>query len=74
MADERTASNITWFNSAVRNKQHVPTLVNMIQICQWYIKGIFACSLPLSLYPVSTVKYRDMDQVLFERKLEEGAL
>ena len=35
MADERTASNFTWFNSGLRNRQNVGTLTRMIQIRQW---------------------------------------
>ncbi|RPD81399.1 hypothetical protein L226DRAFT_608637 [Lentinus tigrinus ALCF2SS1-7] len=37
MADERTASNFTWYNSAIRNRQDVKTLTNMIQVRQWYL-------------------------------------
>ncbi|KAI0327039.1 hypothetical protein GY45DRAFT_1257848 [Cubamyces sp. BRFM 1775] len=40
MADERTASNFTWFNSALRNRQEVRTLVNMIQVRQWYLQTV----------------------------------
>jgi hypothetical protein len=36
MPDERTGSKITWFNSPLRANQDVSTLVNMIQIGQWY--------------------------------------
>jgi len=35
MADERTASNFTWFNSSLRNRQDIGTLTWMIQIRQW---------------------------------------
>lgn len=42
MPDERTGSNITWFNSPLRGNQHVSTLVNMIQVGQWY--GVHAVS------------------------------
>ncbi|KAI0643696.1 ribonuclease H-like domain-containing protein [Trametes meyenii] len=38
MADERTASNFSWFNSALRNRQEVQTLVDMIQVRQWYLQ------------------------------------
>ena len=37
MADERTASNFTWFNSSLRNQQKVETLTWMIQIRQWVL-------------------------------------
>ena len=36
MPDERTGSKITWFNSPLRANQDVSTLVNMIQVGQWY--------------------------------------
>ncbi|THV03439.1 hypothetical protein K435DRAFT_914113, partial [Dendrothele bispora CBS 962.96] len=36
MPDERTGSNFTWFNSPLRGNQTVGTLVNMIQVGQWY--------------------------------------
>ena len=36
MADERTGSNMTWFNSALRSNQSVDTLVNLVQVGQWY--------------------------------------
>ncbi|KAI0285800.1 hypothetical protein BGY98DRAFT_241522 [Russula aff. rugulosa BPL654] len=38
MPDERTNSLITWFNSALRGNQSAQTLVDMIQIGQWYDK------------------------------------
>ena len=36
MPDERTGSKITWFNSPLRANQDISTLVNMIQVGQWY--------------------------------------
>ena len=36
MADERTGSKFTWFNSALRGNQNVETLTNMIQVGQYY--------------------------------------
>ncbi|KAK0429635.1 hypothetical protein EV421DRAFT_1723029 [Armillaria borealis] len=36
MPDERTRLKITWFNSPLRINQKVSTLVNMIQVGQWY--------------------------------------
>ena len=36
MPDERTRSRITWFDSPLRGNQDVSTLVNMIQVRQWY--------------------------------------
>ena len=39
MPDERTGSTLTWFNSPLRANQDVQTLVDMIQIGQWYGKS-----------------------------------
>ncbi|KAG1766267.1 ribonuclease H-like domain-containing protein [Suillus occidentalis] len=36
MPDERTGSKLTWLNSAIRGNQNAQTLVDMIQIGQWY--------------------------------------
>jgi hypothetical protein len=36
MPDERTNSTITWFNSPIRGSQNAQTLVDMIQVGQWY--------------------------------------
>ncbi|KAF8581806.1 hypothetical protein K439DRAFT_1513241 [Ramaria rubella] len=38
MADERTASTFTWLNSAVRNRQLVKNIVNMVHIWQCYMR------------------------------------
>ncbi|KAF9539892.1 hypothetical protein CPC08DRAFT_651083, partial [Agrocybe pediades] len=38
MPDERTNSTITWFNSPIRGNQSAGTLIDMIQIGQWYGK------------------------------------
>jgi hypothetical protein len=40
MPDERTNSTITWFNSAIRGNQSVWTIVDMIQVGQWYGKHV----------------------------------
>ncbi|KAH8080739.1 hypothetical protein BXZ70DRAFT_910950 [Cristinia sonorae] len=37
MADERTASTVTWLNSPKRARQSVPTIMSMVQICQFYM-------------------------------------
>ncbi|KIJ56071.1 hypothetical protein M422DRAFT_239273 [Sphaerobolus stellatus SS14] len=57
MADERTASTMTWFNSAVRNRQDVSNLINMVQIRQYYMQ---------MLQPV--VKWREIDQDLLRHR------
>jgi hypothetical protein len=38
MPDERTNSTLTWFNSPLRGRQSAQTLVDMIQVGQWYGK------------------------------------
>jgi len=36
LVDERAGLQVTWFNSPLRGNQTVGTLVNMIQVGQWY--------------------------------------
>ncbi|KAG2339705.1 hypothetical protein BDR05DRAFT_951027 [Suillus weaverae] len=36
MPDKRTGSKLTWLNSAIQGNQNAQTLVDMIQIGQWY--------------------------------------
>lgn len=36
MPDERTNSHITWFNSPIRGRQKAQTLIDMIQVGQYY--------------------------------------
>jgi len=43
MPDERTNSTITWFNSPLRGNQNAQTLVDMIQVGQWYGKHQVSC-------------------------------
>ncbi|KAF9549384.1 hypothetical protein CPC08DRAFT_648213 [Agrocybe pediades] len=38
MPDERTNSTITWFNSPIRGNQSTRTIIDMIQVGQWYGK------------------------------------
>lgn len=44
MAEERTVSTFTWFNSRLRNNQEVQTLVDMIQVRQWYLYKVESIS------------------------------
>ncbi|CDO73916.1 hypothetical protein BN946_scf185016.g73 [Trametes cinnabarina] len=68
MAEERTMSNFTWFNSKLRSQQQVKTLVDMIQVRQWY---------PYKDYPqVSpkthpTVRWIDMDKAIFDQRTDQ---
>jgi hypothetical protein len=36
MAEERTVSGVLWINTAKRNRQKVSTIMNQIQIRQYY--------------------------------------
>ena len=75
MPDERTGSRITWFNSPLRGNQDVSTLVNMIQVGQWYgvHKASYCCHIGTVCVLICgfqadikkerrrpTVKFRDM--------------
>jgi hypothetical protein len=40
MPDERTNSTITWLNSPIRGNQTTQTVVDMIQVGQWYGKHL----------------------------------
>ncbi|CDO74690.1 hypothetical protein BN946_scf184960.g4 [Trametes cinnabarina] len=74
MPDERTGSKFTWFNSALRGSQHAQTLVDMVQIGQFYYRQSVGTSQneshdnsarnPLKLRP--TVKFRDINRDLLE--------
>ena len=39
MADERTASTMSWLNTALRNSQKSSTLINQIQILLWVLNS-----------------------------------
>ncbi|KAI0751711.1 hypothetical protein C8Q80DRAFT_1119397 [Daedaleopsis nitida] len=56
MADERIASNFTWFNSAVHSRQNVKTLVDLVQ------------DFPEKPRTQPTVRWTDMDQHVFKRR------
>ena len=54
MPDERTNSTITWFNSALRGNQNSQTLIDMIQVGQWYDQHEVSICLPAAcLSPLS---------------------
>ncbi|OJA10269.1 hypothetical protein AZE42_13567 [Rhizopogon vesiculosus] len=61
MADERTASTVTWLNSALRSSQESSTMVGQVQIRQWALMG------PERKPPQKpTVKFRDLDKALLD--------
>ncbi|KAK7041309.1 ribonuclease H-like domain-containing protein [Favolaschia claudopus] len=66
MPDERTNSHLTWFNSPLRGNQKPETLIDMIQIGQWYGKHTKSeASVKKEPYrPV--VKFRNIDKKLLE--------
>ncbi|KAL5484890.1 hypothetical protein ACEPAI_7532 [Sanghuangporus weigelae] len=64
MVDERTASTIKWYNSRLRNRQQVPTLIRMTTIRQWYRKN--EKDKTSSFRP--TVRFRDMKETLLGSK------
>ncbi|KAI0755573.1 ribonuclease H-like domain-containing protein [Fomes fomentarius] len=64
MADERTASNFTWFNLAIRNRQEVRTLVDMIQVRQWYLHK----DTPRPPRTSPAIKWMDIDKKMFQKR------
>ncbi|KAL5529774.1 hypothetical protein ACEPAG_5761 [Sanghuangporus baumii] len=63
MVDEHTASTMKWFNSRLRNRQHVHTLVRMVKIRQWYSEE------KLTSNPFRpTMRFRDMKETIFGTK------
>ncbi|KAK0477282.1 ribonuclease H-like domain-containing protein [Armillaria novae-zelandiae] len=69
MPDERTGSKITWFNSPLRSNQKVSTLVNMIQVGQWY--GVHQKEGKSKLPP--NIKFRNMDNDLNRKRTTPAA-
>ncbi|KAJ7608836.1 ribonuclease H-like domain-containing protein [Mycena polygramma] len=62
MPDERTNSRLTWFNSALRGNQNAETLVNMIQIGQWYGTHVNATASPEKEPYRPVVKFRNLEE------------
>jgi hypothetical protein len=61
MPDERTNSTITWLNSAIHGNQKAQTLIDMIQIGQWYGKHQVSATVKKpSYHPV--VKFHKLDK------------
>ncbi|KAG2134814.1 hypothetical protein DEU56DRAFT_404574 [Suillus clintonianus] len=69
MADERTASTMTWLNSALRNRQKSTTLINQVQIRQWHFMNAENNKSPR---PKPTVKFRDLDETIFGQEVDEN--
>ncbi|KAF9521628.1 hypothetical protein CPB83DRAFT_900472 [Crepidotus variabilis] len=66
MPDERTNSAITWLNSPTRGNQKTSTIVDMIQVGQWYGKHEKSVVM-LSLGGLLPVKFRVIDKKTLER-------
>ncbi|KAG2079898.1 ribonuclease H-like domain-containing protein [Suillus cothurnatus] len=64
MPDERTNSTITWFNSPTRGSQNAQTLVDMIQIGQWYGKHQNKDYVLSKYRPV--VKFRNIEESMLQ--------
>ncbi|KAG6379576.1 hypothetical protein JVT61DRAFT_10080 [Boletus reticuloceps] len=65
MPDERTGSTLTWLNSPLRANQNARTLIDMIQIGQYYRTDSKKAVRRKECYrPV--VKFRDMDKELLQ--------
>ncbi|CDO75725.1 hypothetical protein BN946_scf184921.g1 [Trametes cinnabarina] len=63
MAEERIVSNFTRFNSKLHSQQEVKTLVDMIQVWQWYLYKDYPQMAPKT-HP--TVHWLDMDKTIFD--------
>ena len=85
MADERTASTMSWLNSALRNAQKSATLINQVQVRQWALmnpdhvchsSGI--CSLLNEVLQYKepptrvTVKFRDLNPTLLDAEINDN--
>ncbi|KAJ6602612.1 hypothetical protein DFH09DRAFT_805189, partial [Mycena vulgaris] len=65
MPDERTNSNITWFNSALRGNQKQEGLLDMIMVGQWY--RYHAPVRPRRPPRRPTVAFRRLDQSVIDK-------
>ncbi|KAJ7479579.1 ribonuclease H-like domain-containing protein [Mycena latifolia] len=67
MPDERTNSNITWFNSALRGNQKQEGLLDMIMVGQWYRYHAPGAEGPRRLPRRPTVAFRRLDQSVIDK-------
>ncbi|KAF8142436.1 hypothetical protein K438DRAFT_1946295 [Mycena galopus ATCC 62051] len=63
MPDERTNSNITWFNSPLRSNQTQEGLLDMIMVGQWYRYHAVGAEGPRR----PTVAFRRLDQAVIDK-------
>ncbi|KAG1811642.1 hypothetical protein EV424DRAFT_1557871 [Suillus variegatus] len=67
MADERTASTITWLNSTLRTSQKSSTLVSQVQVRQWALMGPKRNKKPTQKL---TVKFRELMSSYLEAEID----
>ncbi|KAM6503573.1 hypothetical protein JOM56_000516 [Amanita muscaria] len=67
MPDERTNSTITWLNSPVRGNQQSRSIINMIQVGQWYGKHVKDEPKASRSQARPAVKFRVIDKSVLER-------
>ncbi|EMD37924.1 hypothetical protein CERSUDRAFT_73706 [Gelatoporia subvermispora B] len=65
MPEERTVSNFTWMNSALRNRQHLSTIVSHTQIRQFY-----RSKARVKTKSIPTVRFCEMDSLLRDMTME----
>ncbi|KAI0806177.1 hypothetical protein BC629DRAFT_1458901 [Irpex lacteus] len=73
MPDERTASKFTWLNSPLRGNQNAQTLIDMIQVGQWFAWKLKAGPTPRTEKHRPTVKFRNISADLLEAVRREPA-
>ncbi|KAM6499765.1 hypothetical protein JOM56_005273 [Amanita muscaria] len=66
MPDERTNSTITWLNSPVRGNQQSRSIINMIQVGQWYGKHVKDEPKASRSQARPAVKFRVIDKSVLE--------
>ncbi|KIM56279.1 hypothetical protein SCLCIDRAFT_29720 [Scleroderma citrinum Foug A] len=69
MADERTASTMSWLNSALRNAQKSATLINQVQVRQWALMNPDHYKEPPTRV---TVKFRDLNPTLLDAEINDN--
>ncbi|KAJ7439427.1 ribonuclease H-like domain-containing protein [Mycena galericulata] len=67
MPDERTNSNITWFNSPLRGNQKQEGLLDMIMVGQWYRYHAPGAEGPRRPPRRPTVAFRRLDQAVIDK-------
>ncbi|KAJ7662395.1 ribonuclease H-like domain-containing protein [Mycena rosella] len=67
MPDERTNSNITWYNSPLRGNQQQEGLLDMIMVGQWYKYHAPGAEGPRRPPRRPTVAFRRLDQAVIDK-------